>query len=565
MFIMVEMVTIMAVNVELQKSPSLEERLQPWIDQAEYLILLTIAFMAWAAGWVDLLGFQPSSPEATERFRLPHIALIVVYSLGFVALGWAMVSLRTLERLKRLVTALQARPLWTAVVWIGFGMVLWTMLARSIFGVEISRFWANFRLLQLAILVLMLVFSAAVLLTRPSAGTPMQRWRIVVLALIGVVLVAEVVVQLLGVVRALPVDNISGITVPYGRIYQQSEGFGNGVTNGYGYYYPEFRLEPDTRRIILTGDTFVEALQIPMDAHMGVQLDALVNTEATPSEVMAMGLIGYGPTTFMSWRYYTHTWYMVEPDELVIVFNLANDFYIESEAAQRLGRVAVDADGIAEVIPEDFERWHLLADLTVLGHNAPDPMRTVFSQSQLVNLLARDSLGDPLNLSLNPRRFPSNIEQATPEQPFGPASFLFRDEQSETAEQSYSITEAILHTLVRQLADYDLTIRLVTIPHFPAQFYADNSGDTWSPTLGEYDLLLPEQRLAQAAQANGVSFLGMTEYMRSLTPAQIRALYFADGTRHLTEAGHELLADAMYACFYADEPLAANVATACVP
>jgi hypothetical protein len=521
--------------------------------------------MMWAAGWVDLLGFQPSSPEAAERFRLPHIALLLVYSLGFVVLGWLMGSLKMLERFKRLIATLQARPLWMALVWVGFGIPLSTMLFRTIFGIETTRFWENFRLLQLAVLVLMGLFSAAVLLTRPVAGVRMQRWRIVVLAVIGIVLAAEVVIQVLGFLRVLPVDNISGITVPYGRVYQQSEGFGNGVTNGYGYYYPEFRVEPRTRRIILTGDTFVEALQIPMDANMGVQLDALVNTEENPSEVMAMGLLGYGPTTFMSWRYYDHTWFMVEPDELVIVFNLANDFYIESEAVARLGRVEVDADGMAEVMTEDFDRWHSLADLTVLGHNAPDPLRVLFSQSQLVNLIARDSLREPFSLNLNPPRLPSNIERATPEQPFGPATFLYTSEASEDAEQSFAITEAILHTLVRKLAEYDLTIRLVTIPHFPAQFYAENAGDSWSPALGEYDLFLPEQRLSQAAAANGVSFLGMTEYMRSLTPTQIRALYFGEGTGHLTETGHRLLAEAMNACFYTDGAPSVELAAACVP
>lgn len=554
----------MATKVDSQQPVSLEQRLQPWIDQAEYLILLTIAFMMWAAGWVDLLGFQPSSPEAAERFRLPHIALMVVYSLGFVVLGWVMGSLRMLERLKRLIAALQARPIWTALVWVGFALILSTMLLRSIFGIEVARFWENFRLLQLAVLVLMGLFSAAVLLTRPVDGVPMQGWRKVVLAILGVVLAAEVVVQVLGFLRVLPVDNISGITVPYGRVYQQSEGFGDGVTNGYGYYYPEFRLETGTRRILLTGDTFVEALQVPMRANMGVQLDALINSEDNPSEVMAMGLLGYGPTTFMNWRYYDHSWFMVEPDEMVIVFNLANDFYIESEAVQRLGRVGVDADGLAEVIPEDFDRWHSLADLTVLGHNAPDPLRVLFSQSQLVNLVARDSLGAPLSLNLNPPRFPSNIEQATPDQPFGPATFLYRSAASEDAEGSFAITEAILHTLVQRLADRDLTYRIVTVPHFPAAFYSENTGDSWSPALGEYDLLLPEARLSQAAAANGVSFLGMTEYMRALTPAQIQALYFGEGTGHLTEAGHRLFAEAMNACFYAGEP-SAELSAACVP
>ena len=36
---------------------SLEEHLQPWIDQGEYIIGLTLILMAWAAGWIDLFAF----------------------------------------------------------------------------------------------------------------------------------------------------------------------------------------------------------------------------------------------------------------------------------------------------------------------------------------------------------------------------------------------------------------------------------------------------------------------------------------------------------------------------
>ncbi|MBK8021008.1 MAG: hypothetical protein IPK19_06140 [Chloroflexi bacterium] len=559
-------------------SRTVEERLQPWFDQAEYLIVLVIAFMAWAAGWVDLLGFQSDTNTIVfGRYSLPYAAILLVYTLGFGVWIWMIVSLRALERLKQFVALLQRQPWLFGLIWIGFGVVIWTMLGGSLLRWNFAQYWAKFRLLEVALIVLMLLFTGVVLLARPAAGVPVQRWRKGVLVGIGIVVAAELVLQGLALARALPIDNLSGVTVPYGRVYQQTQGFANGTTNGLGWYYPEFRLEADTRRIILTGDTFVEALQIPVEAHMGVQLETLINAANPPekTEVLAQGLLGYGPMTFMNWRYYTHIWGPLQPDELVIVFHLANDFQIQDDAASPLTapgaqpRIALDADGMAEVIPEDYDYWHSQADLTVLGHSAPDPLRTVVSQSMLLNVMAGDFIDRNFRLNLHPPRYPSNIERASEEALFGPATPLFEIAGSSEAEQAFELTEAILRTLVARLAEYDLTIRLVTLPHFPSRFYAENAGSDWSPVLAEYDLLLPERRLAAAAAANGVPFLGMGQTLleSGATAEEIRSLYFAEGTGYLTEAGHRRLAEAVAACFYSGESSAdpAVAETACRP
>ncbi|MEM6282595.1 MAG: hypothetical protein AAF787_10415, partial [Chloroflexota bacterium] len=51
------------------ESKSIEERLQPWIERGEYVIVLTIAIMMWAAGWVDVLAFESEfNPTVFNRY-----------------------------------------------------------------------------------------------------------------------------------------------------------------------------------------------------------------------------------------------------------------------------------------------------------------------------------------------------------------------------------------------------------------------------------------------------------------------------------------------------------------
>ena len=78
----------MAHTNEVQKRDPLEERLMPWIEQGEYVIILTLIIMAWTAGWVNLLAYQSGSPIILGRYSPGYLLILLPYTLIFVPLIW---------------------------------------------------------------------------------------------------------------------------------------------------------------------------------------------------------------------------------------------------------------------------------------------------------------------------------------------------------------------------------------------------------------------------------------------------------------------------------------------
>lgn len=525
---------------------SLEERLQPWIDQGEYIILLVMGLMAWSAGWVDLVGFRsPQNPSILGRYSLPFFAVLAVFTLGFIPWLWLIRSLKALDRLKRAVAFIQQRSWLYILIWLGFIGII-----ASMFVID---YWRSLPLLQVATLVLMVLFTVLVLLYRPTPGAPFQRWRKVALALIGALILFEVMLQLLAQFGVLPINNMSGITTPYGRVYQISEGRASGTTNQFGWYYPDFRLRAGTKRIILSGDTFVQAVQIPMSAHMGRALEKLLNTPGGNTEVIAQGQPGYGSTMFINPLMSRYIWEPLNPNEIVVLFHVANDFQLNDPALDARPKYQIGADGKPAVVDSDFAYWHTYAHRVIAGHDPVSPIRTLLSQSMAVQSILSliDQIRGQGTSGLN---WPLMTERATEAQPFGPASPLFDPADSPLKAEAFRLFEAQLRTFNAYLAEQGIVLRVVTIPHFPASFYAAGQDAAWDSAVGSYDLLGPERYVQGVAANLNIPFLGMGQYMRGagLTPVEIQAMYFNGGKGHLTEAGHRTFADAMFTCFFAE-------------
>ncbi len=545
----------------LTSSATVEDRLQPWIDQAEYLILLIMGFMAWSAGWVNLLSFQPfqSGTGILGRYPLPIFVLLVAFTVGFGAWLYVIVSLRALHWLKRRIAAAQRTPLVFVLAWIVFIGVVWSMIRFAI--------WRQLPLLQASVLILFVIFNILMLLTKPQADAPTRAWQKIALGVFAALFALEIILQALAAVGALPITNVSGLTVPYGRIYQTDQGFANGRTNQYGWYYPDLRLEPDSRRIILNGDTFIQAVQINTADHLGVQLERLISAQpdAPTTEIIVQGMLGYSSGQFLSWELWQYIWEPLEPAEIVVFFHMANDWQTSFDERGRYPRVSIEEDGSAQVERADRGFWHTLAHITISGHDPANPILTVFSHWLTYNIAA-DALRGVFNLEPRYPEIPLNMADATPDQPFGAASFIYTDPDGALAEQAYALAAAQIATYADYMAERGVRVRLVTIPYFPAAFFAQPDGSDWDTVIDGIDLSLPEARLRSAAAANGVPFLSLLETMQAadLSVDAIAAQYFDDGAGHFTPDGHTWVAQALFACFYDDAPDRAPLA-GCYP
>jgi hypothetical protein len=98
---------------------------------------------------------------------------------------------------------------------------------------------------------------------------------------------------------------------------------------------------PKERRVLVLGDSYVFAVQVPLSDTFGEQLEVRLN-ESDPAHrwrVINGGVQGYGPVE--EWLFYRHVASRFDPDIVLIVVSVANDAIeaFDAKAKLDLGRV----------------------------------------------------------------------------------------------------------------------------------------------------------------------------------------------------------------------------------
>lgn len=445
----------------------------------------------------------------------------------------------------------QQRAWLGALACLGFVALLGWMFTQA--------WWGNFPLTQVCL------FAAAALvlglvLFAPVAGT--LRWRTWAVGVAAFWLLIEAGTQIAALLGVLPFDNRSGLYTAYGRVYQHGDGVGHGVTNRFGFYdaapvAPAAVVKsapvPRARGIVLLGDGFVQGLHVPQRDHLAAQLRSRLGASG---RVSANGFPGYGAGLYTDPKLVPYTVLRFNPDEVVVLFHLANDFDMRSQPDGVLPFYDVSAEGRPIVRENDAMRLHALQHLIIRAYDPLNPAQTLQSHLFTVQLL-RQKL-DPAyeyreygDLGVPPA-YPTHLEGIGAGQPFGTASALFAAQSTPAAQRALALAKAQLRTLNSELAALGIKLRVVTIPYFPPQVLDRAQAPGWSTEFDGFDALLPERELQRFASEAGIDLLPMGEYMRAqnLTGAQIRALYFRGGAGELTAAGHAFFAQAIADCIY---------------
>ena len=524
---------------------SLEERLAPKLDQGEYLLVLVLALMLWIAGFVDLFTHTSKTQAVLGLYSWPFFIFLILYSLGFVFWGALIFPPNSITWFKRGINFIQTHTL--------VGLAWFAGAAAVLFSMFMWDRWLSYPLLEASMAILIMMMSAVILITRPFPEEPVHLWRKVVGVLIAGLILVEVSLQLLSFVRILPFPNYNGIFLNNGRVYQSEEGYTNTTVNQFGWYYPDFRQEPGSQTIVFTGDSLVQGLQTGKDQLFGVLLDQKLNQsqETSETEVISMGLPGYGPGLYLNLPLYDFMIDPLEPSEVVVFFHLANDFQTVTSPGQEIPYLVVMDDGKIDVPQEDQILRHDIQHLIIRGYDPPNPVRTVTSHMFLYAPVERLIERISGNLS-HVRSITLNFDNPRPDQPLGDASFMFSTQADPRAEAAWEVALGLLTEFQEHTAERGVTMRLVTIPHFPAEFFAADAPLGWDRQLGEYDLFLPEERLGAFAEERGLSFLGLGEYMQAsgLSKEEVQELYLRDGTGHFSPEGHAFVSQALLDCFY---------------
>lgn len=528
----------------LEKLDQLEDRIQ----KPAYLLFVVFVLLFLIIGLVDVIDHYSQEPVLFGRYSFAYFGIVVGFFLVVVA--WASLLRRPNDDrwLVGLLNFLQQRPILAVAVLAGIVGLLATMIVP---GTRLHSTVIEKPAMQVGFIVILLLSAGLILFYDWGNASKPQAWRRIVAGLLALLLVVELIVQVLaylGVMPTLTPTDTTNTFAPYNRVYQTDEGFGNGIVNKYGRFVPEFKLLPDSRRIALVGDSFIQGFQIRPEENLGVVLEQLIAKDAQTqqtTEILSLGYPDFGPGMYLS------NWMLqvvdseFEPEAVMVFFDLGSDFQTIDGPAQGRPYFTYIGQGKAQLELDDF--W---GDLHAYEHQ----VYHAHERFQLVRLIRSHYLTPRFLLELF-REPTVQAEEATPPANSDinlPNGFVFN---ADTNDGAHLIASSVIRGAREQLDRYGVGTMLVTIPVFTDAFYAQ---DTWNTQFGDSDLLLPERELREFAADEGIPFLGLGTYMaaQGLTPAEVQELYFNNGRGNFTPAGHAFAAEAVFQCFFAQTLMA---------
>jgi hypothetical protein len=502
-----------------------------------------VGAVLWLIGLVDVVAHTSQNATLFGIYSIPYAIFIFVYAAAFAF--WVALMFRGdgASIIHRAIGVAQIKPFVGVLVLLAF-----IALVASMF---LWQRWSQLPMLEMAMFALGMLIVISVVFGKVN-GARAQLWRKIAMLTIGAFLLVEFLMQLAARAGVLPFENLSGLHTPFGRVYQNKEGFGYGVTNRYGWYSSGDRVYAK-RRIILTGDSFIQGLQVRKDDNVGRKLsDLLAKNNA---QTFTLGFNGYGASLYADARLAPFTMLQFQPTEVVVFFHLANDLQPPHPQNGSI-RLRVGSNGDVKVVDEDVALRHSLQHLAIRAYDPLNPVQTLKSHLFTAQLLHKwvgykyvyREYGD---MGLPPT-FPSYTDGADDTHPFGANTFAFKRGQNDDAQLAFKLASGQLKQFKDQLDSLGIKMKLVTIPYFPQTFFETQNGAAWSNEIGEYDLLAPEKELGKFARENDIPFLPMGDYMQKsgANVDQIKSLFFKNGTGHFTKEGHAYFAQAVYTCLY---------------
>jgi lysophospholipase L1-like esterase len=376
---------------------------------------------------------------------------------------------------------------------------------------------------------------------------------VIPLAVLGTLLAAEGVVRLLGVeprtkVRVVPGR---GVTFEPGAAYRYvKEGFSEGRFNREGFRDRERSVLKPTGvfRVLVLGDSFVEALQVELDeAFPAVLEDALRHSARSDAiEVVAMGQSGFGTASeLMRWREFGAAY---DPDLVLLAFYAGNDVRDDSR------HLSDDAPAFYFTLDD---RGALRLDRSVMealerSRAQGGPGAWLLEHSRLAGLVS-----DRLDLLRLGRRAARDARRAAVSGAGGglaaaiperDARNVYLEDASPAWEEAWRVTEALIGRLAEEVAAHGARFALVSVGT-PEQV-EDDLGRTMLQTLpAGADLERPDRRLRAICEAREIPCLFLAPHLRVVEASAGTRLYGFGERRggHWNAAGHRAAAQAIEA------------------
>ena len=292
----------------------------------------------------------------------------------------------------------------------------------------------------------------------------------------------------------------------------------------------------NTLRIMLLGDSFVEAMQVPIEQTFARGLEQkLAAAIGRPVEVVSMGVSGYGTTSEYLW--YRDVGRAFHPDIVLLSFYPGNDVRNNSPTLEPALRPVYGADGRLDHVVGGTPRED------GGGRGLMNYSRAYQYIRKLV-LTRQPALAERLaNWGLLKREAlrPVPMENGVPVD-----YFVFASEPPPAWQDAWAHTEGLL-TAFKDTVTADGAKFVVMVVTSREQIYPDD----WAQLQATYpamkdvawDLNGPERRVLSWCALNDVRCVALSPAFLAAREASPRLHWHFDG--HWTPAGHALAAETM--------------------
>lgn len=185
-------------------------------------------------------------------------------------------------------------------------------------------------------------------------------------------LIGEITLRILGYPSSIyALDKNTGLSIlkPNSTFYWIKECLKNKVkTNSLGFHSKEYNQnkEKDVFRIIILGDSYVEAVQVPLEKTFFYLLEKKLNTLAYKKykyEVIPFGHSGNG--SFLNYLYFKKYGIVYKPDLVINAFLTGNDFRDDSkELTEKYSQQTGDIIAFQKPFPFYNEKGEIVFDIS---------------------------------------------------------------------------------------------------------------------------------------------------------------------------------------------------------
>ena len=308
----------------------------------------------------------------------------------------------------------------------------------------------------------------------------------------------------------------------------------------------DYKKENGVYRIIVLGDSFMEAYQVPLEQSFPRILEKKINNELSARvEVVNLGVGGYG--TAQEYLYLKEEGLKYKPDLVILAFLSSNDVRNNSRTLEKKlwrGRNIFKIEGRPFFTKDDQGYLEL---------HAPDFKTALIAgdkrDTELVKIRKERNYKDKLLLyqmvSKGLKRITEDVRYPTYE--VNPLLGTYFHEYDKDWEEAWDITKRIIVATKKISKEAGASFLLFTVP---SKFQVES--DYYNKAMKLYlkkdpklkvDLEKPDNILRKFSQENKIHYLSLLKKFRENYKKGDRKLYFSLQDRHWNKNGHELAAD----------------------